>query len=65
MRYKLYHWYHVPTEQGGMKSFADTRLSGERLFLLDSDGSLSEVDAVYLMNLWNRGVHHEYRYWVE
>jgi hypothetical protein len=61
MRYKKYWCFHIPSGLLVEKQFADIA----HHLGWDVEIGLSEQQALHAMNTWNRGSHHDYRYWID
>jgi hypothetical protein len=65
MRYAHYFQWHPSMGEPRVCNFADIAgLPSDMAPQFDANGTISEAAALKLVNLWNTGSHHNYRYWI-
>lgn len=60
-RYTYYYWKHLPTGKTGSSEFKDW---GEYNGVTIIDGTVSELDALRLINRWNQDGKQLWEYWL-
>jgi len=61
---KTYQQLHVPTGVLLEKEWSEADYQASAA-VSDKSKGLPQWRALEIMNMWNKGTHHDYRYWIE